>query len=293
MERLDAVRARAVVVQLFGAAGTAAALGPDSRAVRHGVAKRLGLGVVDVPWHTARDAVAELGFVLAAAAATCGKLAREVVELSRPEIGEVREEGGHLRGASSTMPQKANPIGSEAVVGLSILAAQHAGALLASMQGTHERAAGEWQAEWDALPLVSAAAAGALAGARRVVAGLSVFPERMRANLDADGGTIMAEAAMMALAGAARAGRCPQAGLRGVIPRARRRDLVAGGARADPCSRAARRDAATRAGARPRLLPRRVGRGRHRCARGMAARHAPERSGGWKSSIVIPSGSRR
>ena len=87
VERLDAVRARAVVVQLFGAAGTAAALGPDSRAVRHGVAKRLGLGVVDVPWHTARDAVAELGFVLAAAAATCGKLAREVVELSRPEIG--------------------------------------------------------------------------------------------------------------------------------------------------------------------------------------------------------------
>ena len=203
VERLDAVRARAVVVQLFGAAGTAAALGPDSRAVRHGVAKRLGLGVVDVPWHTARDAVAELGFVLAAAAATCGKLAREVVELSRPEIGEVREEGGHLRGASSTMPQKANPIGSEAVVGLSILAAQHAGALLASMQGTHERAAGEWQAEWDALPLASAAAAGALAGAQRVVAGLSVFPERMRANLDADGGTIMAEAAMMALAGAA------------------------------------------------------------------------------------------
>ena len=119
-----------------------------------------GSGAVDVPWHTARDGVAETGFVLAATAATCGKLAREVVELSRPEIGEVREEGGHLRGASSTMPQKANPIGSEAVVGLSILAAHHAGALLAAMQGTHERAAGEWQAEWDALPLTCAADGG-------------------------------------------------------------------------------------------------------------------------------------
>ncbi len=54
-ERLRAVRERAAVVQLFGAAGTAAALGPQSRAVRHGVAERLGLGVVDVPWHTARD----------------------------------------------------------------------------------------------------------------------------------------------------------------------------------------------------------------------------------------------
>lgn len=201
VERLHAVRARVVVVQFFGAAGTAAALGLESRAVRHGVAERLGLGVVDVPWHTARDAVAEAGFVLAVTAGTCGKLAREVVELSRPEIGEVREEGGHLRGASSTMPQKANPIGSEVIVGLSVLAAHHAGALLTAVQGTHERAAGEWQVEWDALPLVCAAAAGALAGAGRVMAGLSVFPERMRTNLAGEGGAIMAEAAMMAVAG--------------------------------------------------------------------------------------------
>ena len=200
LDRLRAARGRVAVVQLFGAAGTAAALGPQSRAVRHGLAQRLGLGAVDVPWHTARDGLAETGFVLAATAATCGKLAREVVELSRPEIGEVREEGGHLRGASSTMPQKANPIGSEAVVGLGILAAQHAGSLLAAMQGTHERAAGEWQAEWDAVPLTCAAAAGALAGARRVIAGLEVFPGRMRENVDGQGASIMAESAMMALA---------------------------------------------------------------------------------------------
>ena len=201
VERLRAARNRAVVVQLFGAAGTAAALGPESRTVRHGVAAELGLGAVDVPWHTARDGLAEVAFVLAALAATCGKLAREVVELSRPEIGEVREEGGRFRGASSTMPQKANPIGSEAIVGLSLLAAQYAGTLLPAMQGVHERAAGEWQAEWDAVPLVCATAAGAVAGAQRVLAGLSVFPERMRANLSVEGGAIMAEAAMMAIAG--------------------------------------------------------------------------------------------
>ena len=132
--------------------------------------------MVDVPWHTARDSVAEVGLVLAATAGTCGKLAREVIELSRPEIGEVREEGGHLRGASSTMPQKANPIGSEAVVGLSILAAQQSSSLLAALQGTHERAAGEWQVEWDALPLTFAATAGALAGTRQVLEGLQHLP---------------------------------------------------------------------------------------------------------------------
>jgi len=200
-ERLRAARARFAVVQLFGAAGTAAALGPQSRIIRHRVAAKLGLGVVDVPWHAARDSVAEAGLVLAATAGTCGKLAKEVIELSRPELGEVREAGGHLRGSSSTMPQKANPIGSEAVVGLSILAAQQSGVLLVALQGTHERSAGEWQAEWDAVPLLFAATAGAVAGTRRLVEGLRVFPDRMRENLGGEGGSIMAEAAMMALAG--------------------------------------------------------------------------------------------
>jgi 3-carboxy-cis,cis-muconate cycloisomerase len=97
------------------------------------------------------------------------------------------------------MPQKANPIDSEAVVGLSLIAAQQVPALLAAMQGTHERAAGEWQAEWDAVPLVATASAGAVAGAARVLEGLQVFRDRMRANVEADD-SIMAEAAMMALA---------------------------------------------------------------------------------------------
>jgi 3-carboxy-cis,cis-muconate cycloisomerase len=200
VERLRSARARAAVVQLFGAAGTGAALGPEIHELRRRLAARLSLEVVDVPWHTARDGLAEVGFVLAAVAATCGKIAREVIELSRPEIGELREAEGHHRGASSTMPQKVNPIGSETVVGLSVLAAQQIPALLAAMQAGHERATGEWQIEWDAIPGIAAAAAGALAGAADVVGGLHVFPERMRANLEMDGGLIMAEAVMMAAA---------------------------------------------------------------------------------------------
>jgi len=171
--------------------------------------------------------------VLAATAGTCGKLAREVIELSRPELGEVREAGGHLRGASSTMPQKANPIGSEAVVGLSILAGQQSGALLAALQGTHERSAGEWQAEWDAVPLLFATTAGALAGTHRLLQELQVFPERMRENLESEGGLIMAEAAMIALAG--------------VVGRAAAHDLVAKSSSVARAERSTLREALERA----------------------------------------------
>jgi 3-carboxy-cis,cis-muconate cycloisomerase len=198
--RIRRARSSAAVVSLFGAGGTAAALGPRSASVRDGVADRLGLAHADVPAHVARDGLAEAAFACAAVAATCGRLAREVIALSRSEVDEVREVGGHHRGASSTMPQKANPISSEATVGFSMLAAAQVPVLLGAMQPRHERAAGEWQAEWDAMPVVATATAGAVSNASDVARGLRVDPDRMRANLDLDGGMIMAEAAMMALA---------------------------------------------------------------------------------------------
>lgn len=200
LHRLSDLYGRLLVVQLFGAGGTGAGFGPASKDVRHGVARLLDLGCVDVPWHTARDNIAEVGCVLAAMGSTCGKIAREVVDLSRSEIAEVREEVGWHRGASSTMPQKTNPIASEAVIGMSALAREHVPALLSAMVGNHERAAGEWQIEWDSLPLICTLVAGCLNLAGQILDKLQVFPDRMEANLAADGGMIMAEAVMMALA---------------------------------------------------------------------------------------------
>ncbi|MFG6198974.1 adenylosuccinate lyase family protein [Nonomuraea sp. JJY05] len=193
--------ARAVrVVSLFGAGGTSAAMGERSSRVRERVAGALALATTEVPWHVARDGVAEFGVTCASLAATAARFAREVVDLSRTEVGEVREAGGHHRGASSTMPQKANPIGCEAVIGMSGTAGALSSGLFRAMEAGHERAAGEWQVEWYVVPLLAELAAGALATAAEVAAGLRVYPEAMRANLDAEGGLIMAEAYMMRLA---------------------------------------------------------------------------------------------
>lgn len=198
--RLESVRSRFMAVQLFGAGGTGAALGPASAPVRRALADRLGLAYRTVPTHTARDDLAELGFVLAAVTATCGKIAREVASLARTEIAEVHETSGPLRGASSTMPQKSNPIDSEGVIGLALLATQQVPVLLQSMQAVHERATGEWQAEWDVIPLLFAASGAAVTTTAGIAAELDVSVERMRENLDADHGLIMAEAVMMAIA---------------------------------------------------------------------------------------------
>lgn len=198
--RLRAATAGARVVSLFGAGGTSAALGEYAGAVREALAAELGLADTTVPWHVARDRFLEAGQAAAAIAATCARLGREIIDLSRLEIGEAAEADGMYRGASSTMPQKANPISSELAVGFGAWATTVSTGLFRAMEAGHERAAGEWQVEWAALPATFTATAGALAAARDIVTGLRVFPARMLANLGTDGGRLMAEAYMMTLA---------------------------------------------------------------------------------------------
>ena len=199
-EDLVTVRARCCQVSLHGAAGTSAGLGLRADEIRAEMARRLGLAGPDGPWHVTRDGLAAFGAVCARAAAMSARLAREVIDLSRTELGEVRESAGHHRGASSTMPQKANPIDSEAIVGMAASVAATSNSLYRAMEAGHERSAGEWQIEWHCIPQVAVLTAGCLLVAERVVRGALVYPERMAANLALEQGRTLAEAYMFELA---------------------------------------------------------------------------------------------
>ena len=199
-ERLAQTATRVNAVALFGAGGTAAALGPRSREIRSAFARHLGLGDTTVSWHVERDTVAEFGWICATLTAACAKLGRNVADLSRTEIAEVFEPFESHRGASSTMPQKVNPISSEALIGLSGAAGALTSALLRIQEAGHERAAGEWQIEWHVVPQLAGLAGAALEQAGTMVDGLRVDALRMRGNLALDGGLVMAEAQMIQLA---------------------------------------------------------------------------------------------
>ncbi len=187
-------------LQLGGAAGTLASLGPRGLEVADAMACRLGLAAPLLPWHTNRLPVAEVACRLGMAAGVAAKIATDVALLMQSEVAEASEPAAPGRGGSSTLPQKRNPVGCVAA----LAAARHAHALvglvLAGMAQEHERAAGAWQAEWQALTDLLRAAGGAIARTREVVAGLEVDPARMRANLDADGGLLLAERVTLALA---------------------------------------------------------------------------------------------
>ena len=199
-KRLQRLRTEALALQFGGAAGTLAALGDKGLAVAERLAQELRLPLPDAPWHTHRDRIAEAASVFAIIAGTCGKIARDVSLMMQTDVGEAFEPSGEGRGGSSTMPHKRNPVAAASALGAATMAPNLAATILAAQVQDHERSAGPWHAEWPTLPTLLLVTSGALAAIVDIAEGLEVDTARMRANLDATGGLIMAEAVTMALA---------------------------------------------------------------------------------------------
>jgi len=199
-DRLKRLRGEALVLQLGGAAGTLAALEDKGLQVAERMAAELELTLPDAPWHSFRDRLAEVAAALAILAGTCGKIARDVTLLMQTEVAEAFEPAAEGRGGSSTMPQKRNPVGAVAALSAATIASNLAGAILNAQVHEHERATGTWQAEWPIYPALALVTSGALHAVANIAEGLIIDQERMRQNLDATGGQIMAEAVTFALA---------------------------------------------------------------------------------------------
>jgi 3-carboxy-cis,cis-muconate cycloisomerase len=199
-ERLEQLRPRVLVGQFAGAAGTLASLGDKGLAVQAALMAELGLGVPAATWHVARDGLAETVNLLALITGSLGKVALDIMLLAATEFGELYEPFVPGRGASSTMPQKRNPISSELMLAAAKAVRQHAGLMQDAMVQDLERATGPWHAEWIAIPESFVFTAGALHQAKFALGGLIVDEARMRANLGMSRGLIVAEAVMMGLA---------------------------------------------------------------------------------------------
>jgi 3-carboxy-cis,cis-muconate cycloisomerase len=198
--RLQRLRREALVLQFGGAAGTLAALGDKGLLVAARLAQELELPLPDAPWHSHRDRIAEAASVFAILAGTCGKIARDVQLMMQTDVAEAFEPSGEGRGGSSTMPHKRNPVAAATALAAAIMAPNLAATIFAAQVGDHERSAGPWHAEWPTLPSLLLVTSGALAATVDIAEGLEVDVARMRINLDATGGLIMAEAVAMALA---------------------------------------------------------------------------------------------
>jgi len=198
--RLKRLREETLALQFGGAAGTLAALGDKGLAVSEALSRELDLPLPEAPWHTHRDRFAEAASVFAILTGTCGKVARDVSLMMQTDVGEAFEPAGAGRGGSSTMPHKRNPVAAASALGAATMAPNLAATIFAAQVQDHERSAGPWHAEWPTLPALMLVTSGALAATVDLAEGLEVDVARMRQNLDATHGLIMAEAVSFALA---------------------------------------------------------------------------------------------
>lgn len=178
-----------------GAVGTMAAWGGLGPRIRELVAGRLGLGYHPISTQVApRESFAFLASALVLLTAVAERLATEIRELARPEIGELAETGG---GGSSAMPHKANPTNSERVVSLARLVRAHAQVAFENMALWHERDLTNSANERVWIPEALLAVDEILSTAAKVLKGLKIDEARILSNLRAALPEITSEFAML------------------------------------------------------------------------------------------------
>ncbi|MGW4031630.1 lyase family protein [Streptomyces sp. NPDC004838] len=188
--------------QFGGAAGTLAAPAEllrltggrgDAVALARAAAARLDLPWAP-PWHSVRAPLTRVADALTRATDAWGRIAGDVLVLSRTEIAELAEPVGEGRGGSSTMPQKANPILSVLVRRAAVTAPGLAAQLhLAAAMGVDERPDGAWHAEWSPLVQLARHALTAAAQITELLADLHVDTGRMARLVQATGSALLAE----------------------------------------------------------------------------------------------------
>jgi adenylosuccinate lyase len=195
--RLRAAADAVAVGTISGAVGTYAHVTP---AIERHVCTRLGLEAEPAPTQVvARDRHAQFLSTLAIVGAGLERFAVEIRNLQRSEIGEVHEGFAAGQKGSSAMPHKRNPIRSENVAGLARLLRGYSMPALESVALWHERDISHSSVERVALPDACRLLDFALSRMTGIVETLVVDAERMRRNLDANGGLVFSQAVLLTL----------------------------------------------------------------------------------------------
>ena len=199
VERLCQVESRLFVAMLGGAAGTFASFGEHGFRVQARLAHHLDLVPMPVPSRTHGDHHAEYVCLLGLLAASCGKIGHECFTLMKQEFGELEESVLPGTVDSSTMPQKRNPILAQDIMTAGAQIRAMVPLALEAMMTEHEANRANAEMLHHAKEEACVAMGDILSRLGMILEGVTLKPERMRANIDLSGGMLLAEAIMLKL----------------------------------------------------------------------------------------------
>jgi adenylosuccinate lyase len=196
-DRLRRAREAVAVCKISGAVGTYSNISPD---VEQQVAAALGLAPAPAATQVVvRDGISEWVSALAVIATLCEAFALEVRHGQRTEVRELWEPFGKGQKGSSAMPHKKNPIASERIAGMARIVRAQVVPVMEGIPLWHERDISHSSTERIALPDAAVATDYLLHLTTRLVTGLVVDADRMRANLESTGGLVYTSTVLLEL----------------------------------------------------------------------------------------------
>src|SRR5699024_11423425 len=167
--------------------------------VQEKFSRNLGVHQPLITWHVQRDGFAEFSSCVAMIAGTVGKIANEIINLQKTEIGEIEEGFKDGQIGSSTMPHKRNPMICEYVVGLTRVVQRNASLSFDAMIQEHERDMTYWTTEWSYIPQINMMTSGGIEQMQGILDRFIINEDRMAQNLGQLKGLIVSENLMLKL----------------------------------------------------------------------------------------------
>jgi adenylosuccinate lyase len=200
IERIEEGKKRFLLCKTLGVVGTGSLMGKRSFEVQQIVAKNLNLHPVDAATQVIpRERIAEIQFLLALVACTLDKIANEIRNLQRTELGEVAERFVKGQMGSSAVPVKRNPIKSEKVSSLARLLRSLVDVAMNNIPLWHERDLSNSANERFTLPMAAILLDEMLNSSISSITNLKVNTQRLTSNLDMTNGQIYSEFVLDAL----------------------------------------------------------------------------------------------
>jgi adenylosuccinate lyase len=200
IERIEEGKKRFLLCKTLGVVGTGSLMGDRALEVQKLVAANLDLYPVNAATQVVpRERFAEMQFCIALIGSTLDKIAIEIRNLQRTEIGEVAEPFRKGQMGSSAVPVKRNPIKSERVSSLAKMLKSLVGVSMDNIALWHERDLSNSANERFTLPMATILLDEMLNAVTKVISELKVNRERIAANIEMTNGQIYAEFVLEAL----------------------------------------------------------------------------------------------
>jgi adenylosuccinate lyase len=194
LTRINEGKKRFLLCKTLGVVGTGSVMREKAVEVQKRVSEKLSLFSVEAATQIIpRERYAEMIFIIALIGTTLDKVAIEIRNLQRTEIGEVQESFKKGQMGSSAVPVKKNPIKSERISSLAKILKSNVNTALENISLWHERDLSNSANERFIIPISAILIDDMITTMIKIISGLFINKEKILRNIEITEGQIFAE----------------------------------------------------------------------------------------------------